>query len=126
MQRILVLMLALAATATLAAETAKTPVPWPDVLVIDDFSSGLDKWENRDSGALSLTDGPAAGQKALLWTSSDDSEGEIFFKDLKREEIDFSRYDLLVFDIKVTGRPIWNIGPRLQQYPAVYGFRGLY
>lgn len=25
---------------------------WPDVLVIDDFSSGLGKWENRGTGSL--------------------------------------------------------------------------
>lgn len=126
MRLILALMLTLAATNIRAAETPPTPVPWPDVLVIDDFSTGLDKWENRDSGRLSLTEGPGAGQQALLWTSTDDSEGELFLKELKREEIDFSQYDLLVFDIKVSGRPIWNIGPRLQQYPAVYGFLGLY
>ena len=99
---------------------------WPNVLVIDDFANGTDKWENRDSGVLSITAGPQQDDKALLWTSTDDSDGSLIFKDLKRPEIDFSQYDILLFDLKVSGRPIWNIGPIIQQFPLANGYRALY
>lgn len=122
----ILLAVALAAGLAVGAEVKPSPVVWPDVLLIDDFANGFARWENRDSGVLGLTEGRTPGQQAMLWTSTDDSDGEIVFKNLRREEVDFSQYDLLVFDLKISGRPVWNVGPRLQQHPAVYGFRGLY
>ena len=113
-------------TALVSAAAAQPARQWPDVLVIDEFAAGLENWENDDTGKLSLADGPRAGTKALLWTSTDDSTGQIIFKKLSKEAIDVSHYDLLLFDIKVAGRPIWNINPIVQQYPAAYGFRGQY
>lgn len=99
---------------------------WPEILVVDDFSGGTSRWENQDTGKLTVSEDPETGKKALLWTSTDDSTGEIVFKNLKREEIDFSQYDLLVFRAKIAGRPVWNVGLILQQYPAIYGFRGMF
>lgn len=110
----------------IAATTTEPPKNWPDVLVIDNFESGLSKWESQGSGRLESSSDTPSGKKCLLWTSEDDSIGQIVFKNLRKEEIDFSQYDLLMFRLKVDGRPIWNLNPVVQQYPAVYGFRGLY
>lgn len=99
---------------------------WPAVLVIDDFEAGLERWENQDSGRLSLTDDAAQGNSALLWTAKDDGIGHIVFRHLNRNDLDFSQYDLLTVWIKVDGKPIGNLSPIIQQYPAIYGFRGLF
>jgi len=99
---------------------------WPDVLVIDNFESGLDKWGNQDAGALELVDDAPEGRKALRWTAADDGIGHIIYKNLKKEEIDFSQYDLLVFQVKFEGKRIWNLNPVIRQYPAAYGYRALY
>ncbi len=116
-----------AMTVLLPAMAEDPPVNiWPDVLVIDDFSAGIEKWQNEDTGKLAPGEGPEKGEKAMIWTSTDDSVGQIVLKKLDRSEVDFSKYDILMFDMKVEGRPIWNVGPILQQYPAVYGFRGFY
>jgi len=99
---------------------------WPAVLVIDDFEGNLDKWHNEDAGTLSIVDGAPDGSRAMRWTARDDGIGHITLKNLDRKTIDFSQYDLLMFDIKIDGKPIWNMGPIVQQFPAVYGYRGLY
>jgi len=99
---------------------------WPSVLVIDDFEGGTERWENSDSGTLAITQDATQGKQALCWTASDDGLGHIVLRNLDRASIDFSQYDLLVFDVKIDGKPIWNLNPIVQQRPAVYGFRGLY
>lgn len=110
-----------------AAENNKTnEKKWPDVLVIDDFNGGAEKWICEDNGKVSIEVEPDSGKKTLVWTASDDGVGAIVFKNLSRGTIDFSQYDLLSFRIKVSGKPIWNFGLILQQSPAIYGFRGLY
>ena len=109
-----------------AATKSEPPKTWPDVLVIDNFESGISKWESQGSGKLEASTDTSSGKQCLKWTSEDDSVGQIVFKDLRREDIDFSQYDLLMFRVKVDGRPIWNLNPIVQQYPAVYGYRGLY
>ncbi len=109
-----------------SAGDSSDELKWPSVLVIDDFENGLEQWENRDSGTLTITQDAAQGKQALCWKAADDGLGHIVFKDLDRDSIDFSRYDLLVFDVKIEGKPIWNLNPIVQQQPAVYGFRGLY
>lgn len=114
--------LALAVTSAVADDERQ----WPAVLLIDDFESGLERWENQDSGALALVPGVQQGGQALCWTAGDDGLGHIVWRDLDRTRIDFSQYDLLVFDVKVDGKPIWNLNPIVQQRPAVYGYRGLY
>lgn len=111
---------------TAVARAADAPRQWPDVLVIDDFEHGLGNWENQDAGKLTLTDDAPQGKKALLWTAGDDGIGHIILKQLSRKNIDFSQYDILMFRVKVAGKPIWNINPVIQQYHAVYGYRGLY
>ena len=127
--KLMLVVVAAAALAALSVSAAdKTPAPkvWPDVLLIDDFESGLSKWESQGSGKLEAGSETPSGKQCLQWTSEDDSVGQIVFKNLSREEIDFSQYDLLMFRLKVDGRPIWNLNPIVQQYPSVYGFRGLY
>jgi hypothetical protein len=99
---------------------------WPDVLVIDNFETGLRNWENQDAGKLELVDGAPEGQKALLWTAADDGVGHIVYSGLTKEKADFSQYDLLVFRVKFEGKPIWNLNPIVQQHPAAYGYRALY
>lgn len=106
----------------LAAAAAETP----DVLVIDDFEKGIDRWENQDTGKLEWVDDAPQGKKALRWTASDDGIGHIVLKRLDRREIDFSQYQLLSFRIKIEGKPAWNVNPIVQQAPAVFGYRGLY
>ncbi|MBI2194967.1 MAG: hypothetical protein HYU36_23550 [Planctomycetes bacterium] len=118
--------LLLSIPAFLAAEETRKPKEWPEVLVIDDFEDGLEKWENQDAGKLELVEGAPSGKKALRWTASDDGIGHVVLRNLNRETIDFSQYDLLTFWVKFEGKPIWNLNPIVQQYPAVYGFRGLY
>ena len=99
---------------------------WPEVLKIDDFEAGIERWENEDTGKLETVNDAPQGEKALRWTAADDGLGHIVYKNLSRDEIDFSQYDLLVFEVKVDGKPIWNLNPIIQQRPAVYGFRGLF
>ncbi len=98
----------------------------PDVLVIDDFEQGLDQWQSQGAGRIELSDDTEAGGHSLMWTSDDDGIGRIVFQNLDPARIDFSRYDLLVFRIKVAGKPIWNINPIIQQAPHGYGYRTLY
>ncbi|MFW6058532.1 MAG: hypothetical protein ACODAQ_00035 [Phycisphaeraceae bacterium] len=99
---------------------------WPAVLLIDDFESGLDRWAAEGTGELALSDDAPQGDHALRWTAGDDGLGHIVFQNLSRDRIDFSQYDLLMMRVKVAGKPIWNLNPIIQQYPAVYGYRGLY
>jgi len=115
----------------LSAEAGKKKVKkqkiWPDVLVIDNFGSGLGKWENNDAGKLTISKDSADGSKqSMLWSAGDDGVGHIILKNLSKDKIDFSEYDMLVMDVKISGKRVWNINPIIQQYPAVYGFRGLY
>lgn len=127
--RVLCCAAAVWAGAVWAAPDAAKKAPekvWPDVLVIDDFESGMGKWENKDTGRLELVDDAPQGKKALRWTAGDDGIGHIVFKGLSRETVDFSKYETLIFRVKVSGKPLWNINPIIQQYPAVYGYRGLY
>ena len=104
---------------------AGTPKITPDVLTIDDFESGVAKWDNTGTGEIKLFSDPVKG-KVMLWSAEDDGIGHIVFKNLNRKTIDFSEYDILMFDVKITGRPIWNLNPIIQQYPAIYGYRGLF
>ena len=110
-----------------AADAPQTPKKeWPDVLVIDDFSTGMDQWESRGTGSIALVDDAELKKKVLLWTAPDDGVGRIVLKALDRQRIDFSQYDLLAFRVKTEGKPAWCINPVLQQYPAAYGFRAFY
>ncbi|MFP4029592.1 MAG: hypothetical protein ACLFWL_17575 [Candidatus Brocadiia bacterium] len=99
---------------------------WPEVLTIDNFEDGIERWKNEDTGKLESLKDAVQGERAMRWTAADDGLGHIIFRNLKREEIDFSQYDLLVCEVKIAGKPIWNLNPIVQQRPAVYGFRGLY
>ena len=49
--------------------------PWPDVLAIDDFEGGLDKWKNDDAGELTLTEDAPEGKKAR-WAASGSGGGD--------------------------------------------------
>lgn len=109
-----------------ASPPAEDDKQWPDVLLVDDFEKGSEKWVNDDTGTLTLTSDTLSGKNALLWTAGDDGLGKIIFKNLDRENIDFSQYDILRFRLKISGKNVWNINPVIQQYPAVYGFRGLF
>ncbi len=111
---------------TLICSVALAEKTWPGVLVIDDFENGLGKWENQDAGKLSLTDDAPQGKKALRWVAGDDGLGHIVFRGLSRDTIDFSQYDILMLRIRVSGKRVWNINPIIQQYPAIYGYRGLF
>ncbi|MDA0841255.1 MAG: hypothetical protein O2857_26100 [Planctomycetota bacterium] len=99
---------------------------WPEVLLIDDFEAGVDAWENQDSGKIEWVEDAAEGKKALKWTAADDGIGHIVLKNVDRSKVDFSQYDLLTFWVKFEGKRIWNLNPIVQQFPAVYGYRGLY
>ena len=111
----------------LSAEQKPAPErEWPEVLVLDNFESGLDNWENQDAGTLELVDDAPEGRKALRWTAADDGIGHLVYKNLTKEKIDFSQYDILVFQVKFEGKRIWNLNPVIQQYPAAYGYRALY
>ncbi len=121
---VFVLALAVAGSGVLPALVAGEAAP--DVLVIDDFETGIARWANQDTGKLEWVDDAAQGKKALRWTAADDGLGHIVFKALDRRKIDFSRYQLLTFRVKVEGKPVWNINPIVQQYPSIYGYRGLY
>ena len=105
---------------------AEPPAAWPAVLMIDDFESGLDKWTNDDAGRLELVDGPKDAGKVLRWTAGDDGIGHILFKHLDRATVDFSQYDLLRFRVKVSGKPLWNLDPKIQQQPRTYGYLAQY
>jgi hypothetical protein len=95
-------------------------------LLIDDFESGTSNWDSKNSGTIEITNNTPKGKSALQWTAQDDGIGHIAFKNLSKEKIDFSKYDALVFWVKVEGKPIWNLNPVVQQYPAAYGYRALY
>ncbi|MDP6115471.1 MAG: hypothetical protein QGG53_26730, partial [Planctomycetota bacterium] len=99
---------------------------WPEVLLIDDFEKGTGAWENQDTGKLEWVSDAVEGNKALKWTAEDDGIGHIVLKNPDRSKIDFSQYDLLTFWVKFEGKRIWNLNPIVQQFPAVYGYRGLY
>lgn len=123
---IIFLCFAMLTSANLAmAGTGKVAKPSPDVLTIDDFESGVSKWENTGTGEIKLFSDPQKG-KVMLWSAKDDGIGHIVFKKLDRKTINFSEYDILMFDVKIAGRPIWNLNPIIQQYPAIYGYRGLF
>ena len=113
------------------AETKPSPREWPAVLTIDDFASGIANWRNEDAGKLEHVEGPpiGAGIKALRWVAGDDGIGKIIFAPaggIERQRIDFSQYQLLRFYFKVSGKPIWNIDPIIQQAPHAYGFLAHY
>jgi hypothetical protein len=126
MRKLVMMLMVLLSTALMAMAAEDGGKDWPEVLTIDDFEDGIARWKNEDAGRLELVDEAAQGDSALRWTAADDGLGHIIYKKLSREKIDFSRYDLLVCEVKVAGKPIWNLNPIIQQRPAVYGFRGLY
>lgn len=106
-----------------SSSQAETKV-WPDVLVIDDFTSGLSQWENQGTGSLSITAGPSG--QALQWTAPDDGIGRVVLRKLDRASIDFSQYDYLMLQLKVEGKKLWNINPIIQQPPLAHGYRAMY
>ncbi len=120
---LLPLLLLLLATAQVTAEEVVSEIP--DLLLIDDFESGIDRWHNDDTGTLEAVD-DGKGGKAMRWTATDDGIGHIILKKLDRAEIDFSQYQLLSFRIKLEGKKAWNVNPVVHQYPAAYGYRALY
>jgi len=98
----------------------------PDVLVIDDFSEGIGRWENRGTGSLSRGEGEAAGSSALVWEAQDDGMGHIVYANPDCANVDFSRYDLMLVRLKFSGKPLWSFNPIIRQAPLTYGFRALY
>lgn len=110
----------------LAAPPVAPAKVWPETLVIDDFSQGLGRWKNEDSGKLELARDGADGKPYLKWTAADDGIGHIVFASLDKGSVDFSKYDLLHIRYRIGGKVLNNLNPVIQQYPFNQGFRALF